>query len=87
MRRASSEKCPVQSAGEGQMAINALQVPSLPLHSGETHLAQTTKLGQSEVHHGPNTLVCRSHLLGSVIGQRALLWDPGYFWLLLICVA
>ena len=26
MRRASSQECPVQSAGEGQMAVNALQV-------------------------------------------------------------
>lgn len=35
MRRASSQECPVQSAGEGQMAINALQVSrwSLPAHS------------------------------------------------------
>ncbi len=47
MRRASSEECPVQSAGEGQMAINALQVPCLSLHSEWTRLAQTTNLGQS----------------------------------------
>lgn len=26
IRRAPSQQCPVQSAGEGQMAINALQV-------------------------------------------------------------